>query len=153
MKALINLLNNVKRLDESSILITVYDNKGVRDFIIDLNRIGQLFEKGIDASGSDLGDYAATTIEGTSNFLGKKDKGQRFDHITLNDTGDFYATFKIKTNEKGDFVITANTLKGDNDLARDFGKDILGLTKPSLNELIKEILPTFIKQTRREIFK
>lgn len=145
MKALINLLNNVKRLDESSILITVYDNKGVRDFIIDLNRIGQLFKKGVDANEDIIGRYSVTT----ESLNSSKKAGTPY---TLKDTGDFYATFKIKTNEKGDFVISANTIKEDRDLL-DYSKDILGLTKPSLNELIKEILPTFIKQTRREIFK
>jgi len=145
MKALINLLNNVKRLDESSILITVYDNKGVRDFIIDLNRIGQLFKKGVDANEDIIGRYSVTT----ESLNSSKKAGTPY---TLKDNGDFYATFKIKTNEKGDFVISANTIKEDNDLL-DYSKDILGLTKPSLNELIKEILPAFIKQTRREIFK
>ncbi len=145
MKALINLLNNVKALDESSILITVYDNKEVRDFIIDLNRIGQLFEKGVDANEDIIGRYSVTT----ESLNSSKKAGTPY---TLKDTGDFYATFKIKTNEKGDFVISANTIKEDRDLL-DYSKDILGLTKPSLNELIKEILPTFIKQTRREIFK
>ncbi|RLI44917.1 hypothetical protein DRO61_11575, partial [Candidatus Bathyarchaeota archaeon] len=133
MKALINLLNNVKRLDESSILITVYDNKGVRDFIIDLNRIGQLFKKGVDANEDIIGRYSVTT----ESLNSSKKAGTPY---TLKDTGDFYATFKIKTNEKGDFVISANTIKEDNDLL-DYSKDILGLTKPSLNELIKEILP------------
>ena len=146
MNALKNIAKNIQSLDEKKILFTVYKSKRVSNFIIDLNRIGQLFNQGIDTKGKVIGRYSIVT---ETVYNQNKKAGTPY---TLKDTGEFYATFKIKVNSNADFVISANTIKGEDDLLN-YSNDLLGLTKPSLNELIKEILPFVIRETRKTIFK
>ena len=66
----------------------------------------ELHEKGIDSLGVSLGNYAATTIEGTAQFAGRAERGLRFDHITLFDTGDFYKSFKVIVRNNNDSFFT-----------------------------------------------
>jgi hypothetical protein len=143
-------LDNIIALDENQLIKEVLSNKEVQRFIIDLNTQGQLFEKGIDALGVSLGDYAATTIEGTSNFKGKKEKGQRFDHITLNDTGKFYKSFKIVLSAKS-FSIVADGQKDDVNLLEEF-RNVLGLTDEHLQIVIDALRQKIIPLFKRKIF-
>jgi len=138
LESLITRFNNVINLDQDAIISNILRDAEFQRFIIDLNTEEQLFEKGIDSLGASLGDYAATTIEGTSSFEGKKDKGQRFDHITLKDTGEFYKSFAIKV-QNGGFLITADPNKDDTNLFDDFGKEVVGLTDENLQIVIDAI--------------
>jgi len=126
LNALRKIATAFKKLDPNKLIKRTLDNTSIQQDIVDLNRIDQLYEKGITADGVSLGEYSARTIEGTDLYAGKKAKGQRYDHITLNDTGEFYETFAFE-NENGRFIITANTLKPDVDLLT-YG-NILGLTE------------------------
>ncbi len=127
-----------------NIFAEIVKDKGFQVLLVQLNTKGQptsqLFELGVDSKGLSLGDYAATTIEGTSNFKGKKEKGQRFDHITLEDTGKFYASFKIETGG-GSFLfkITANPIRDDTNLFDDFGEGIVGWVDQNLQIIIDAI--------------
>ena len=56
----------------------------------------------------------------------KEIKGQPTNRVTLRDTGDFYASFKIIT-EPDKFTIIATDYKTDG-LIRKYGRQILGLT-------------------------
>lgn len=119
-------------------------HKEFQQLAIELNTKGQptsqLFEQGVDSLSVSLGEYAGTTIEGTSSFEGKREKGQRFDHITLEDTGKFYASFKILTGGNAFlFKIEANPNRDDTNLFDDFGKEILGWTDQNLQILINWI--------------
>lgn len=58
---------------------------------IDLNTEAQLFERGINAEGESLGEYAPSTI------AYKKARGQRYDHVTLHDEEDFVGGFFART--------------------------------------------------------
>ncbi len=138
LEGLVRRIDRVINLDQDVIISNILKDAEFQRFIIDLNTTGQLFEEGIDSLGASLGDYAATTIEGTANFEGKKDKGQRFDHITLNDTGDFYKSFAIKV-QKGGFLIIADGQKEDTNLLEEYGKEILGLTDENLQIVIDAI--------------
>jgi hypothetical protein len=138
LEGLISRLNNVINLDQDVIIENILKDAEFQRFIIDLNTEEQLFEKGIDSLGASLGDYAATTIEGTANFEGKKDKGQRFDHITLKDTGEFYKSFAIKV-KNGGFLIVADGRKEDTNLLEEYGKEILGLTDENFQIVIDAI--------------
>lgn len=143
------ILDNITKLRQDQIIEEVLKDKGFQKFIISLNQNDQLFEQGIDSLGSSLGEYSPATIEGTSNFLGKKEKGQRFDHITLLDTGEFYKSFKIKV-QNGGFLIEADPRKEDGNLFDDFGKEILGLTDENLQIVIdairEKIVPIIIEK-------
>jgi hypothetical protein len=148
------LLNTIAQLDETKIINAILNDKDFQEFIIRLNTKGeptsQLFEEGIDSLSISLGNYAATTIEGTSSFEGKKDKGQRFDHITLEDTGEFYKSFKIEVSNGG-FKMTANPVKDNSNLFDDFGENIVGLTKENLQIVIDAIREKIILSIREQI--
>lgn len=144
------LFNALKNLDETKIINSILLDEGFQKFIISLNQNDQLFDLGIDSLGVSLGKYAGTTIEGTSRFKGKKDKGQRFDHITLLDTGGFYKSFTI-TVKGGGFIMDANPIKENSNLFDDFGEKILGLTKENLQLVIDAIREKLLIEIRLQI--
>lgn len=135
-------LRKVQRFDVNAILFAVWKNPRVQNFIIELNTEGQttsqLFEKGEDSQGVSLGDYSAFTTQI------KIEKGQRIDHITLKDTGDFYETFVVIPFLRG-FRIEADGDKGEGDnLFDDFGQDITGLSEENkiiliCSNIVKEV--------------
>jgi hypothetical protein len=148
MEALKNLALRVKNLSVLDLVHELSETPEFTDLIIDLNTKNQLYDKGIDSEGRSLGDYSANTIEGPNQYQGKKQKGQRYDHITLNDTGAFYESFKVFLDSNSDFEITADTLKDTTDLIEEYGENILGLTEESLGilrEKAKEIIINYLR--------
>lgn len=150
--ALTNIIKRVSKLDVNKIVRQSLSNTSIQQDILDLNKEDQLYDKGIDSTGDSLGEYSTATIEGTVNFEGKKQKGQRFDHITLKDTGEFYDSFIFKNN-KDNFEIEADTLKEGTDLIDNFGKDILGLTDENKTKLGQWLVEPMQKSILSEIRK
>ena len=150
MKDFDRLLANVQRIDLNDVFLAMWKRNDVQDYIIELNTEGentsQLFELGIDSEGNRLGDYSGFT----KNI--KASKGQRIDHITLKDTGEFYKSFKVTPNKNG-FRISANPNKDDSNLFDDFGVDIVGLTKENVLKLLDFIEPMFSKEFERRLFQ
>ena len=68
----------------------LFQQTSFRKLIIDLNTEEQLYSQGVDSKGVQLGEYSIYT-KGL-----KQNKGQRTDHITLKDTGEFYKSFSIR---------------------------------------------------------
>lgn len=172
LDALTNLFKTAGKFNQDKMVKKSLSDKDLQEEIIRMNTMEQLYELGVDSQGKVLGSYSAATIQGTKNFLGKKQKGQRYDHITLNDSGKFYDSFKFK-NEETDFVITANTGKGSSSMVRDFdtnsqsvktkkvretdlvkeyGQDILGLTKEHIGYVIPEVKENLLEQLREKFF-
>lgn len=139
------MIKNIKNLDIDNIMFEIWEYEDVQELIINLNTEKQLFELGIDSKEKELGEYAPKTIEI------KKASGLPFDRITLYQDGDFYNSFIIEPNSKG-FIIRADTQKESQDLATEFGNEILGLTGKSKEELIRFILKYVIKETKKRIF-
>jgi hypothetical protein len=156
MKDFERLLNNLNSLDLNDIFLAMWRRNDVQDYIIELNTEGeptsQLYELGIDSLGKSLGD--SSPFGGYSPYTKqiKASKGQRIDHITLKDTGEFYKSFKVTPNKKG-FRITANPIKEDSNLFQDFGVDIVGLTKENVFKLLDFIEPMFSKEFERRLFQ
>ena len=146
MKDIERLLNNVSNLDLNDVLFQMWRRNDTQDYIIELNTKDQLFDDGIDSLGSELGDYTPYTKQI------KSEKGQRYDHITLNDTGEFYKSFKVVPSKKG-FKITANPNKDDTNLFQEFGVDIVGLTKENVFKLLDFIEPMFSKEVEKRLFQ
>lgn len=146
------MLYNVKRIHIGALLNDVIKNDPyLQAQIIDWN-IEQLYEKGQDSKGDPLGQYTAFTVMYKQNVAPALGNDTRTDHITLKDTGDFYKSFKIVVPTNGDyFEITADTLKDDTDLAREFGIDILGLDDENMGELALEIKDRLIDEIRLRI--
>lgn len=115
-----------------TIRLTVVDNEHI---IADMNSQVQLYEQGIDRNGDKIAEYAPyrpLTIQI------KLMKGQPTSRVTLRDTGDFHASFKVIANNIS-FFIDASDIKTDM-LIKKYGEQILGLTEDNLNELIWEYI-------------
>lgn len=152
LDALFNIAKKATEIDENKLLQQSLSDTNIQQEVLDLNRINQLYERGIDSLGDSLGEYSPVTIQGTSNFEGKIEKGQRYDHITLNDTGEFYESFRFN-NKKDGFEIEANTIKEGTDLQDSFGKEIIGLTNESRQSLIGWLIEPIRKYTLQALRK
>ncbi len=106
----------MKKVKGDKIIHATLQNSSIQQDIMDLNREDQLYDKGIDADGRSLGEYSEKTIRE------KKKKGQRYDHITLSDTFEFYKSWMFKNNSDS-FIFSAETKKEGAPNA-DFGKII-----------------------------
>ena len=156
-KSLKRVAKNATNLKTKVIFRIVFSETEIQDLVLDLNRVEQLFKKGIDSDDDVIGLYSAVTEQlsqgrgfGFGGDSGRKQK-KAGEPIFLLDEGDFYRSFKVKILNDG-FVIQADALKDDGtDLTRQYGKEILGLTDKSRNEIIKEILPFVIEETRKAI--
>jgi len=145
MRALVSLANRVKSLKVLGLIKVLADDKSFTDLIIDLNTKKQLFDKGIDSKGRSLSDIGGNYSPFTLQLHPEKIA----DKITLYDTGDFYASFKVFF-DNGMLTISADTIKDTSDLIVDWGENILGLTGESLSilrEKAKEILIPHVKKT------
>lgn len=154
MDELIKYLNNiVQKLNYRYIMFNVIgSNRELLDFMVELNTIEQLYNKGIDANRNFLGEYSPYTI------IIKQAKGQPTNRVTLKDTGEFYESFYATLLADGDIFIGANPLKKDasgkiTDLTIEWGKDIIGLTPESMNKLTEKILIEFDKYIRTNLFQ
>jgi hypothetical protein len=119
-------------------------DKDVQNEIIRMNTEDQLEEDGIDSLGRSLGPYSPLTI------MYKKMKGQRYDHVTLKDTGEFYNSWNVTVtvNEIG---FDANDQKDDTALFEVYGVDVLGLTDENMQYLKEMIVENYIKFLLNEI--
>jgi hypothetical protein len=150
LDAIKRLCINTQRLDENKIVKATLDNSQIQHDIIKLNTDEQLYEQGVFADGSPTGDYAANTIEGTKYYLGKKEKGQRYDHITFRDSGALHASLRFDNGEK-EFALVGNTVKDGVDLEDTYGKPIVGLTNESVGEVRDYVLPIARDKTLQQI--
>lgn len=127
-------------------MLFLFQNAEFRKLIIDLNTIDQLYNQGVDSRGVSLGDYTAYTKSL------KQQKGERYDHITLKDTGEFYKSFRIIFT--GDALqIVANPIKDDTNLFKEFGIDIVGLTEYSMSVVITKALQLIKPYIKQQLLK
>lgn len=142
-ESILRVCNNVKKLNQDKILKEIFEDKDLQLDIINLNK-DQMYEQGVDSKGVTLGEYHPRTVEE------KIKKGQRHDHITLKDTGEFYDSIKIK-NEKERIVITGDMEKPDTDLEIIY-PNALGLTDENLKAVQGLVTPIFQAKVRQAIF-
>lgn len=119
------------RLDLKKVVIDILNSPKVKAVIIKMEQ-ERLFNTGKDSTGVSLGSYSPFTV------VIKQGKGQRTDHITLRDTGEFYESFTFHATSS-ELVFDADPIKEDNNLFDDFGIDILGLTEFDRERLIELI--------------
>lgn len=149
--ALKRVANNAISLNREKILVTIWSNNNVQQFIVDLNRIDQLFKKGIDSVDDLIGVYSFD--QGVVRFKGNSKNKKKGSPIALFDTGDFYRSFEVRV-RGDDFIISADDEKEGGDLLTEkFGKDIIGLTDDSIEELAQKILPIIVEQTLENLRK
>ena len=138
------LFSALDNLSEDKIWLFAVD-KDVQDEIIRINTEDQLEEEGIDSLGRKLGDYAPSTI------AYKRRKGQRYDHVTLKDEGDFYNSFNVKVNVNGIIIDADDSSKYNKPLFEVWGVDVLGLTDDNMNYIKEMILENYIKFVLNEL--
>ena len=146
-EAIRQLTDRVSKLDEGIILNRFVELPIVQKFILDLNRVDQLFNKGIDSKNRALGVYTPFTINS------KNERGVPVPsdfHITLFDTGEFYSTFVIIPG-KDFFEIDANPIREGDNLFDDFGEDILGLNDENLQILIDFFKETVVLRVKEQL--
>jgi hypothetical protein len=146
-EAIRQLTDRVSKLDEGIILNRFVELPIVQKFILDLNRVDQLFNKGVDSKNRALGVYAPSTINS------KQERGVPVPsdfHITLFDTGEFYSTFVIIPG-KDFFEIDANPIREGDNLFDDFGEDILGLNDENLQILIDFFKETVVLRVKEQL--
>lgn len=137
-------IEKFRSLSENELMKYLSENQGLKEEIIYLNTYGQLWEKGVDSEDISLGQYSPYTIEI------KEKAGQRTDHITLNDTGAFYSSFKVSLTSDYELLITSQPIKDNTNLLKEYGADIIGLTEDSLVRIrlmVKFIALNYIKRT------
>ena len=132
------------RINLNKIMFTVWETFAVQQFITQLNTKNQLFDKGEDSLGVSLGEYSPFTQQI------KVSKGQRVDHITLNDTGEFYESFMVTPFRNG-FLITADPVKDDDNLFVEYGEEIVGLNDENKRKLIQFIQPFIAIETEKAL--
>lgn len=124
---------------EDYIRLEIIENEAI---ICDMNSETQLFEKGINADGVSIESYAP--YQPITKQI-KLAKGQPTNRVTLRDTGEFHASFRVTAGESS-FYIDATDWKAEK-LTIGYGDDIFGLTDENINELIWEyIYPMLIKK-------
>jgi hypothetical protein len=138
------LFSALDNLTEDKIWIFAVD-KDVQDEIIRINTEDQLEEEGIDSLGRKLGDYAPSTI------AYKRRKGQRYDHVTLKDEGDFYNSFNVKVNVNEIIIDADDSSKYNKPLFEVWGVDVLGLTDDNMNYIKQMILENYINFVLNEL--
>lgn len=140
-----NLLNNGKMLSDAVVWYDYFTVKN-RLFILDLIRIKQLKEQGIDKDGDVIGTYSFATELISS---GEKQEG---DPYTLEDTGEFYKSMFI-TVYRDAFEVNANANKKDTNLFDAYGTGIVGLTKENTAVLMVELKKHYYNYVKKILFR
>lgn len=104
-----------------------------------------MYEEGIDSKSESLGEYSPHTKQI------KIEKGQRYDHITLKDTGEFYDSIKITNVRTGQFTIKGDMIKPDTNLETIY-PNALGLTDENLSVISSLVAPIFREKVLRNIY-
>lgn len=151
MDALDSLIQATKINLGESIFFIIRREKTIQKWIISLNQFEQLFDKGIDADGQKIYTYnhADGEVYAVKTLIKKVKTGIPDDKVTFFQTGKFYKTFKILTDNKS-FTITANfDLYGTNEINRWVNTEhILGLTDENMQLLIDELTKKLIEYLR-----
>jgi len=93
--------------------------------------------------------YAQTTIKGTPQFLGKKEKSQDWKHLTLKDSGDFRKTFKVDVFQDF-FRVDGDENKPDGKISDNVNlTNVYNLSEVNTNKLIAFIKPRFYFELHR----
>ncbi len=131
MEALEKILLNVIANPTEKIVADVFANKDLQKFIVFQNKF-QLYVRGVDGNGNFLGHYRPST------YVKKYAAGQRSDHITLYDTGEYYESKQLYITPD-EFQLVENASKGDKSLYERFGTEISGWDDVSMENIVAAI--------------
>lgn len=138
----------MSKVDATPIIQSILMDEEVQKRIIYLNTIDQLFERGENSLGEQLGDYRPYTI------MKKIEKGQRYDHVTLNDSGEYYKSYRIIAQSGVDYIMfVTNPIKDGKDIEQQWGGYIVGLNTENTQWLIDEVRERFIPKLKAALLQ
>ncbi len=136
---MIDDLKDFERLRDQILLDLVKDRERQ---IIQMNK--EQLKSGTTGQGSEITPaYRPSTIER------KKRRGQPYDRVTLEDEGDFHASFFV--NYGDDFFELDSDDQKRVYLERKYGEKIYGLNVENLGRLINDLRDEFIQAFRRKV--
>jgi hypothetical protein len=139
------------KLDVNAVLFTILSDKTFQEFILDLNRKNQLME-GINSLGVSLREYSPFTPTETVSYKGKTASKGAGNPVILLDTAEFYDSFSIDLSGNA-INISADPTKDDDNLFSLYGKEIVGLTKDSIELLITSLRVKLLKEIKDNLPK
>jgi len=146
------IFDKIARLDEDKLWVFSVD-KPIRDKMIELNTDLQLYEFGIDSNGDPItSDLSGNSFYSDFTVQIKKTKNQRFDHITLKDTGRFYDSFTVDVTVNDIIFDAEDSQFYDVPLFEVYGIDVLGLTPENMVYIKDTILHNYLKILTNELF-
>lgn len=131
MEAITNLIENLTKYKANINEYMEDITRSIEDEIKEIN-IHQQYDLGQYRNGDAITpEYAESTIRY------KRRKGQPTDRVTLQDTGQYHDTFKIRYEDEG-FELYANDWKAGF-LDKKYGKEIYGLQDEAARELADQV--------------
>ena len=131
MEAITNLIDNLNKYKDNINEYMEDITRSIEDEIKEIN-VHQQYDLGQVRNGDAITpEYAESTIRY------KRRKGQPTDRVTLQDTGQYHDTFKIRYEDEG-FELYANDWKAGF-LDKKYGKDIYGLQDEAARELADQV--------------
>jgi len=160
-EAIRKLTDRVAKLDENKLVNIYISDDTVKEFILDLNRVEQLFKDGIQSDGSPLtstnntpGYYSLSTQEyyagKTFSYKGQSKQKIFGEKYFLYNEGKFFSTFVIVPQKDG-FLIDANPQRERTNIIEEYGKEIIGLTDENLQIFINSFREAIVDIVKREL--
>lgn len=131
---------------ENQIFKLALDNRTIRDLIVFMNTEDQFGKDHIDS----LGQKLFNTLTDRTTYSLFDEKGRGGQPYELNDTGEYWRSFKA-TIGNGFIVITSDPFKDGDNLLETYGNNIEGLTEENLQALITLAHEFFIKWYRTNL--
>lgn len=139
-----DVLDRAKNLDTDKVWLISIDEK-TKEHIIQMNTEDQLESDGVFSDGTPTGKYSPLTI------LYKRAKGDRYDHMTFKDTGQFYDSWEVRVDRDGLDINADGQVSADTNLFTIYGNDILGLTDENMFFFIEMVKENYIKIITNEL--
>ena len=131
MEAITNLIDNLNKYKDNINEYMEDITRSIEDEIKEIN-VHQQYDLGQDRNGDAITpEYAESTIRY------KRRKGQPTDRVTLQDTGQYHDTFKIRYEDE-EFELYANDWKAGF-LDKKYGKEIYGLQDEAAMQLADQV--------------
>jgi len=144
----LDVANKLKSISPTFLIRSVFDDN-LEEFVLNLVKIDQLKNQGIDSTGDVIGYYSRTTAS-----LNPKKVFNT--HYTLEDSGYFKDSFELIISNE-DIKIWADGSTGKKeDIIQKYGREIIGFTNKSVEKyqfavglLLSEVMRTIITNSFR----
>ena len=138
------VLDRAKSIDAGEVWTIAIDQE-TKEHIIQINTEDQLEEDGLFSDGTPTGEYSPLTI------FYKRRKGDRYDHMTFKDTGQFYDSWEVRVDRDGLDINADGQVSADTNLFSVYGNNILGLTDENMFFFIEMVKENYIKIITNEL--